>query len=219
MKIRRRLKVRPYGERTCKEHIAATGGSGLLESSSDAALPTKYGTFRVKAFKDRGGREHLVVYKGNVKSERVPVRVHSQCTTGDCFQSRRCDCGPQLEKALKYVEKNGRGVVVYLAQEGRGIGLFNKINAYVLQERGFDTVDANVRLGFGSDQRDYLEAAEVIKALGVKSVLLMTNNPAKIADLQCHGVKVAGRIPMITRPNRHNKRYLQTKKARMDQLL
>ncbi len=205
--------------RACRSHLKKTHDVRMTVSSGEAALPTRHGKFRVRAFRDQGGREHLAVYKGRIAAGRVPVRIHSSCTTGDCFHSLRCDCGPQLAKALRHIERNRLGLVIYMAQEGRGIGLLNKINAYVLQERGYDTVEANERLGFESDGRDYAEAAEMLKILGVKSVLLMTNNPRKINDLECHGVNVAGRIPVKVRPNKSNERYLRTKKTRMEHLL
>ncbi|MFH1055789.1 MAG: GTP cyclohydrolase II [Candidatus Altiarchaeota archaeon] len=191
----------------------------MITSSCEASLPTDYGTFRVRAFRDPEGREHLAVYKGDIKSERVPVRVHSQCTTGDTFHSLRCDCGKQLIKALKYIQSEGNGVVLYMEQEGRGIGLFNKINAYLLQENGSDTVEANEKLGFESDLRTYTVAAEMLKCLRVKSVLLMTNNMQKMKGLEEASIKVEGRIPLITKPNKYNRRYLHDKKVKMDQLL
>lgn len=205
--------------RACKRHLESTPKARMTVSSGEAALPTRHGTFRVRAFRDQDGREHLAVYKGRIAAERVPVRIHSSCTTGDCFHSLRCDCGPQLERALRRIERKRLGAVIYMAQEGRGIGLLNKINAYVLQEKGYDTVEANERLGFASDGRDYAEAAEILSILGVKSVLLMTNNPQKINDLECHGVKVAGRIPVKVKPNKNNERYLSTKKTRMEHML
>jgi 3,4-dihydroxy 2-butanone 4-phosphate synthase / GTP cyclohydrolase II len=205
--------------KACREHIASRSKARMSTSSAEAALPTRHGTFRVRAFRDQDGREHLALYKGDLGSENVPVRIHSSCTTGDCFHSLKCDCGPQLEKALRHIERNGCGVLVYLAQEGRGIGLLNKINAYVLQEKGFDTVEANEKLGFVSDSRDYAEAAEILRILGVKSVRLLTNNPQKISDLECHGIRVVGRIPVKVKPNENNKRYLETKKNRMEHML
>jgi len=191
----------------------------ITASSDEADLPTRHGHFKVKAFRDQIGREHLAVYKGEVAGERVPVRIHSSCTTGDIFHSLRCDCGNQLAKALRYVEENGRGIVIYMAQEGRGIGLLNKINSYVLQERGYDTVEANEILGFTSDGRDYAEAAEILKSMGVKSVVMITNNPQKIMDLGCRHIPVVGRIPVKVKPNKLNSRYLQTKKSRMNHIL
>jgi 3,4-dihydroxy 2-butanone 4-phosphate synthase / GTP cyclohydrolase II len=205
--------------RACARHLTSRPKTKIIVSSGEADLPTKHGSFKVRAFRDQDGREHLAVYKGEIAGTRVPVRIHSSCTTGDIFHSLRCDCGDQLVLALQHIEKNGRGVVLYMAQEGRGIGLLNKINAYVLQERGLDTVDANVKLGFVSDGRDYAEAADILRILGVKSVLLITNNPQKMRDLKCHDTPVVGRIPAKVRPNKNNRRYLQTKKTRMEHLL
>lgn len=191
----------------------------MMEASGEANLPTRHGTFKARAFRDADGREHLAVYKGDVNAEKVPVRVHSKCTTGDTLHSLRCDCGEQLVKALECIDSHGLGVLVYLEQEGRGIGLLNKINAYRLQDNGSDTVEANRELGFPSDMRDYKVASEILRVLGVRSVVLMTNNPGKIEDLRFHGTKVVGRIPLKTEPNEYNRKYLNTKKARMDQLL
>ncbi|MBD3389011.1 MAG: GTP cyclohydrolase II [Candidatus Altiarchaeales archaeon] len=190
-----------------------------MESSEEALLPTSHGNFNARSFRDADGREHLAVYKGDLKRENVPVRVHSKCTTGDTFHSLRCDCGEQLARALEHIEKEGFGVLVYLDQEGRGIGLLNKVNAYRLQENGSDTVEANEELGFPSDMRDYRVAADILKSLGVVSVLLMTNNPGKIKGLVEHGVTVSDRMPLKVEPNDFNRKYLDTKKLRMDQLL
>lgn len=219
-KTSRRRVVNLRGQ-TCSEHLhdRRSRRDGIVESSGEAYLPTAHGTFRTRAFRDGRGREHMAVYKGDIATESVPVRIHSSCTTGDIFHSLRCDCGPQLAKALEYVEGNGCGIVLYLAQEGRGIGLLNKINAYVLQERGLDTVEANERLGFASDSRDYKAASDILRILKVKSILLLTNNPQKLADLECHGTRVLGRIPLLVKANEHNRRYLHTKKTRMDQML
>jgi 3,4-dihydroxy 2-butanone 4-phosphate synthase/GTP cyclohydrolase II len=190
-----------------------------MKSTEEATLPTDYGNFKVRAFRTGDGREHLAVYKGDLSSDKVPVRIHSQCVTGDIFHSMKCDCRRQLEKSLKYVADGGLGVVVYLAQEGRGIGLFNKINAYRLQETGFDTVEANHQLGFPTDMRDYRDAADILKALGVESVALLTNNKAKIKGLEESGLKVVERIPLAVEPNPHNRRYLKTKREKMNHLL
>ncbi|MFH0862438.1 MAG: GTP cyclohydrolase II [Candidatus Altiarchaeota archaeon] len=204
---------------SCRGHVMSRPAARIVASSQDAALPTMFGSFSAKAFRDQDGREHLAVYKGDIASKDVPVRLHSQCTTGDIFHSLRCDCGQQLEMALNHIERKGKGAVIYLAQEGRGIGLLNKINAYVLQERGLDTVEANEMLGFASDGRGYAEAAEILRILGIRSVRLMTNNPQKINDLSCHGIEVAGRIPVRVKPNRVNRRYMQTKKTKMNHFL
>ena len=183
---------------------------------SVAELPTRFGDFRAVAFSDApDGKEHLAIVKGTVRGRsRVPVRVHSECLTGDVLGSLRCDCRDQLTSALETIGRAEAGVVLYLRQEGRGIGLNNKIRAYALQDQGHDTVDANRLLGFGDDLRDYGAAAEMLEALGVRSVLLMTNNPAKVTGLRDHGVKVAGRLPHVITANRHNHRYLATKQTR-----
>jgi GTP cyclohydrolase II len=183
---------------------------------AEARLPTRFGNFRVVAFPpDPQGREHLALLRGSVAGRSlVPVRVHSECLTGDALGSLRCDCRDQLITSLKLLGRMPRGVVLYLRQEGRGIGLTNKIRAYRLQDQGHDTVEANRLLGFGDDERDYLVAAQMLRALRVKSIRLMTNNPAKLGGLRAYGVRVAGRIPLIMRPNRHNVRYLSTKRER-----
>jgi GTP cyclohydrolase II len=191
----------------------------VIESSGEASLPSKHGTFKVRAFRDGEGREHLAVYKGDIKSERVPVRIHSQCVTGDTFRSLKCDCSEQLAESLGYIESEGVGVVIYLQQEGRGIGLFNKINAYCLQDEGCDTVEANNRLGFPTDMRDYRVAAEILRVLGVKSVALLTNNIKKIDSLRDSGINVVERIPLAMKPNEYNRRYLETKKTKMKHLI
>ncbi len=183
---------------------------------SVADLPTRFGDFRAVAFSTApDGKEHLAIVKGTVRGRsRVPVRVHSECLTGDVLGSLRCDCRDQLTAALETIGRAEAGVVVYLRQEGRGIGLNNKIRAYALQDQGHDTVDANRLLGFGDDLRDYRAAAEMLEALGVRSVMLMTNNPAKVSGLRDYGVKVAGRLPHVITANRHNHRYLATKQTR-----
>jgi 3,4-dihydroxy 2-butanone 4-phosphate synthase/GTP cyclohydrolase II len=190
-----------------------------MKSSKEANLPSEYGNFKVKAFRDAEGREHLAVYKGKLRGDNIPVRLHSQCLTGDTFGSLKCDCCQQLTKTLEYVESEGVGIVVYLQQEGRGIGLFNKINAYCLQENGCDTVEANNELGFPTDMRDYKVAAEILSDLGVKSIALITNNKDKINGLQEFGIKVVERIPLTTEPTEYNKKYLETKKNKMKHLL
>jgi GTP cyclohydrolase II len=183
---------------------------------SIAELPTRFGTFRAVAFTaDGDGKEHLAIVRGSVRGRsRVPVRVHSECLTGDVLGSLRCDCRDQLIAALEHIGSLDAGIVLYLRQEGRGIGLTNKIRAYALQDQGYDTVDANRMLGFGDDERDYRVAAEMIDALGVRSIRLMTNNPAKVDGLRALGVKVAGRLPHVMTPNRHNQFYLVTKQRR-----
>jgi 3,4-dihydroxy 2-butanone 4-phosphate synthase / GTP cyclohydrolase II len=194
-------------------------GKGIVAVSGEAALPTKYGKFMCRAFRDIRGREHIALYKGVVCGDGIPVRIHSSCATGDIFHSLRCDCGKQLSKSLSCIEKLGCGILIYMAQEGRGIGLFNKINAYVLQDNGLDTVEANEELGFESDARDYGEAAEILRYFGVKSARLITNNPAKIKDLESKDIGVLERISLKVRPNSQNRRYIMTKKDRMGHLL
>lgn len=181
-----------------------------------AGLPTRFGEFRVVAFEgDPQGKEHLALVRGDVRgASRVPVRLHSECLTGDVLGSLRCDCREQLLAALERIGRMPRGVLLYLRQEGRGIGLTNKIRAYALQDEGHDTIDANRLLGFDDDQRDYGGAAEMLRALGVGTIRLMANNPAKIAGLREHGIRVVARIPIMTPPNRHNARYLDTKAKR-----
>jgi GTP cyclohydrolase II len=193
----------------------------MMQFSSDAHLPTRFGSFRVMAVQEPGStKEHLVLTRGEVKGgEEVPVRLHSECLTGDVMGSLRCDCREQLEEALRRIEDQGIGVLIYLRQEGRGIGLMNKIRAYSLQEQGYDTVEANHRLGFQDDHRDYGPAIRILKALGPKSVALITNNPEKIEALQEGGIRVPQRIPLITRPNAFNQTYLKTKGARLGHLL
>ncbi|MFH1285396.1 MAG: GTP cyclohydrolase II [Candidatus Micrarchaeota archaeon] len=187
---------------------------------AEASLPTKFGKFKVYAFADEAGSGHLAVVKGELKGKlAVPVRVHSECLTGDVFGSLRCDCRGQLEKALEHIGKSECGALVYLRQEGRGIGLLNKIRAYTLQENGYDTVDANIALGFKEDMRGYRTAAEILKILGVKSVVLLTNNPHKLEELALYGIEIAGRMPITTKPTAYNKRYLSTKKKRMGHML
>lgn len=187
-----------------------------LRIVSVADLPSRFGDFRAVAFTaDRDGKEHLALVRGNVRGRsKVPVRMHSECLTGDVLGSLRCDCRDQLTRALETIGAMEAGVVLYLRQEGRGIGLTNKIRAYALQDEGHDTVDANRMLGFGDDLRDYGVAAEMLEALGVRSVMLMTNNPAKVEGLRRHAVKVAGRLPHVTPANRHNRHYLETKQRR-----
>jgi GTP cyclohydrolase II len=181
-----------------------------------ADLPTRFGQFRIVAFENnRDGKEHVAIVHGDVlDAEDVPTRLHSECLTGDAIGSLRCDCRDQLETALRVLARMERGLLFYLRQEGRGIGLINKVRAYALQDQGLDTVDANLALGFRDDERDYAIAAHMIESLDVLSVRLMTNNPKKIAQLQQFGVKVSGRIPHVIPPNEHNRFYLETKAVR-----
>ena len=181
----------------------------------EAFLPTKYGDFFVTAYKEETGGEHLILSK-NIRSEKpVLVRVHSSCKTGDVFGSLRCDCGAQLDHAMKMLEKNGSGVLIYLNQEGRGIGLFNKIQTYILQDAGLDTVEANKQLGFPPDLRDYYTAAAILKDLGITKISLITNNPDKVEQLTKSGIEVVHTIPLEIAPNKFNKKYLMTKKQKL----
>jgi len=183
---------------------------------SVADLPTRFGSFRIVAFwNDRDDKDHVAVVHGDILgAEDVPARMHSECLTGDALGSLRCDCRDQLETSLRKLAAFDRGLLLYLRQEGRGIGLTNKIRAYALQDRGMDTVEANVALGFRDDERDYSIAAHMIKSLTVRSVRLMTNNPGKIDQLTRYGVHVSGRIPHVIPPNEHNRFYLETKASR-----
>ena len=185
-------------------------------STNPVNLPSEYGNFKAYGFLDRKtGKEHIALTKGDIKKEGVLTRIHSECLTGDVLGSRRCDCGSQLHKALENIEKNGEGVLLYLRQEGRGIGLFNKLKAYELQENGYDTVDANLELGFPEDMRDYKIASEMLERLGVKSVNLMTNNPDKINQLEKYGINVAKRCPIEIKSNDTDRKYLEIKATRM----
>jgi GTP cyclohydrolase II len=181
-----------------------------------ADLPTRYGRFRIVSFwNNRDGKEHIALVNGDVMGAgRVPTRLHSECLTGDALGSLRCDCRDQLEKALRDLAAVPRGLLLYLRQEGRGIGLANKIRAYSLQDRGLDTVDANLALGFRDDERDYAVAAHMIASLNVESIELLTNNPNKVQQLVAHGIDVSGRVPHVIPPNDHNRFYLRTKALR-----
>jgi GTP cyclohydrolase II len=192
-----------------------------MELVTSAALPTRFGTFRIYGFLDRrDGKEHTAVVHGEVRGrEACPVRVHSECHTGDVWFSLRCDCREQLEASLRYIKSQRCGVVIYLRQEGRGIGLLNKLKAYHLQDQGLDTVDANNELGLPTDARDYTPAVEIIRLLGIRSVHLLTNNPEKIEGLRREGMPVVARVPLIVPANPHNNRYLRTKKERLGHLL
>jgi GTP cyclohydrolase II len=188
---------------------------------SEANVPTDYGTFRVVIYRELDSNvEHCAIVRGDVRAgQGVLARVHSECFTGEVLHSLKCDCREQLDQALQHIADAERGLVVYLRQEGRGIGLGNKIRAYALQQQGADTVDANVRLGFEADGRRYHVAAEILEDLGVGSIALMTNNPAKVDALRADGVIVANRVAMVINANDHNRDYLHTKNRRMGHLI
>lgn len=193
----------------------------IVERGATADMPTEWGHFKVTAFRQKSnGLEHMALTKGEwTEEERVLVRVHSSCATGDILGSCRCDCGAQLHEAMCMIEEQGRGAIVYLNQEGRGIGLFNKIQAYKLQEEGLDTVDANIQLGFGIDERDYGIGASILHELGIKHMRLMTNNPLKRAGLEGYGLYIDEIVPIVITPNKYNLSYLETKELRMDHKL
>ena len=193
----------------------------LVEKVEEVDLPTEHGHFRLSMYKSRvTGLEHLALVKGRV-DDGAPalVRVHSECFTGDVLGSERCDCGPQLHAAMEMVEREGRGAVVYMRQEGRGIGLENKLHAYRKQEEGLDTVEANVALGFAPDLRDYGEGAQILEDLGIRKLRLMTNNPCKIAGLEGYGLEIVERVPIVIPANAHDKRYLDTKREKMGHII
>ncbi len=193
----------------------------LIRLVAEAKLPSEFGSFQLKVYENRlDGKEHVAIVKGEIDPE-VPilVRVHSECLTGDIFGSRRCDCGPQLHAALETIEKEGAGVVLYMRQEGRGIGLVNKIKAYALQEQGLDTVEANLSLGFQPDPRDYGIGAQILVDLGVRKMRLMTNNPKKRVGLQSYGLEVSELVPLEIPANVDNQQYLETKRDKMGHIL
>lgn len=189
----------------------------LVDRGVEADMPTEFGHFRIIPFQQKSnGLEHVVLYKGHWEpGEPVLVRMHSSCMTGDIFGSRRCDCGEQLHQAMQMIEKEGKGIIVYLNQEGRGIGLMNKIAAYKLQEQGDDTVDANIHLGFQPDEREYGVGAQILQEMGISKIRLITNNPVKRVGLESYGLEIVENIPIIIRPNEYNQRYLDTKRTRM----
>jgi 3,4-dihydroxy 2-butanone 4-phosphate synthase/GTP cyclohydrolase II len=193
----------------------------IVEKGVEVIMPTAYGDFRLIAFRQKSnGLEHVALYKGSWEPEEpILVRVHSSCATGDIFGSKRCDCGEQLHKAMEMIDREGKGVIVYLNQEGRGIGLMEKMKAYKLQEDGVDTVDANVLLGHLADERDYGVGAEILRELNVHKMRLMTNNPVKRVGLEAYGLEIVENVPVETTPNQYNMRYLKTKKDRMGHLL
>lgn len=189
----------------------------VVETGEKVEMPTLYGDFKLIPFRQKSNElEHIALIKGEWKpDEPILVRVHSSCATGDIFGSRRCDCGEQLQKAMQMVEKEGKGVILYMNQEGRGIGLMNKIKAYKLQEEGLDTVDANIHLGFKPDEREYGVGAEILQILGVKKMRLLTNNPVKRIGLESYGLEIVENVPIEVEPNKYNRFYIETKKNRM----
>lgn len=193
----------------------------LVERGVEVNLPTAYGNFHLIPFRQKSnGLEHIAIIKGDVNTdEPVLVRVHSSCATGDIFGSLRCDCGEQLHESLRMIDREGRGAVIYLLQEGRGIGLMDKIKAYKLQEEGMDTVDANLHLGHKADERDYGVGAQILHDLGIKKMRLITNNPVKRIGLEGYGLEVVENVPIEIAPNEHDRFYLSTKKHRMDHTL
>ena len=215
-------KIEELIDKSEKHHCPPNHGAHTcVKIKAVAHLPSRFGDFQIVAFSnDQDKKEHVALVRGNVSGkENIPVRLHSECLTGDVIGSLRCDCRDQLEVSLKTIGKMKSGVILYLRQEGRGIGLINKLKAYQLQDIGHDTVEANKILGFQDDERDYDIAAHMLQSLEIKSIKLMTNNPKKINDLKEHGVKITGRLPLEIPPNKFNKKYLETKKNKSGHLL
>ncbi|MGQ7870527.1 bifunctional 3,4-dihydroxy-2-butanone-4-phosphate synthase/GTP cyclohydrolase II [Sunxiuqinia sp. sy24] len=193
----------------------------LIDQGEEVSMPTKYGDFRIIPFRQKSnGAEHVALIKGSwEENEEILVRMHSSCMTGDIFGSMRCECGDQLHKSMEMIEKAGKGVIVYMMQEGRGIGLMNKIAAYKLQDEGLDTIDANIHLGFQPDERDYGVGAQILRKIGVHKMKLLTNNPIKRVGIEGYGLTVTETIPVEVAPNEYNQRYLKTKRDRMGHFL
>lgn len=192
-----------------------------VEKVADARLPTEFGEFRIAGYKSLTSDEEFVcIYKGDLKENAaIPVRIHSQCLTGDVFHSIKCDCGPQLQHAMETIEKEGRGVIVYQQQEGRGIGIINKIRAYALQDEGADTIEANLRLGLDVDAREYHQCVEILRDLGVRKVKAMSNNPEKLQAMRDGGLEIVERVPIEFKPSKDTEKYLSVKKFQMGHLL
>ena len=191
-----------------------------VDIEADAMLPTEHGNFRIRVTVDSTGKEHSLLYTGDLNSVEAPlIRIHSECLTGDAFGSMKCDCGPQLQLSMKKIQEEGVGAILYLRQEGRDIGLHSKIQAYALQDEGYDTLDANLALGLPADARDYKIAAEMLKEMKIERVRMMTNNPLKIKGLENNGIEVSKRFSHISGISANNKDYLDTKKNRMGHML
>jgi GTP cyclohydrolase II len=209
------------GEGAAHECEGVGAAKVCVKIAAIAELPTRFGYFQIVAFyNNKDNKEHVAIVRGDITgAEELPVRVHSECLTGDVIGSLRCDCRDQLQSALMMIGSKELGALLYLRQEGRGIGLINKIRAYGLQDEGYDTVEANIALGFRDDERDYSIAAHMLESLHVKSIRLITNNPKKIAELTAHGIAVSGRIPHVMAPNDYNRFYLETKANKSGHLM
>lgn len=194
---------------------------GTVQKVAEANLPTEFGDFRIAGYRSLTSPEEFVcVYKGELRgNDPALVRIHSQCLTGDVFHSTKCDCGPQLQRAMEMIARDGRGAIVYQHQEGRGIGIINKIRAYALQDEGADTIEANERLGLGVDLREYAQCVEILRDLGLRRVKVMSNNPEKLQAMRAGGLEIVERVPIEFKPSKNTLRYLRTKKLQMGHLL